>query len=102
MAFNAKRNLLNPKFEGYKLDLISQEDSVVRYDLKYLPTQATVSGQSPLAFQEVQSRITHNHIAAANEGGRAVYVDAEFNVVLIELNKVSKKSPQHRFAQLFI
>jgi hypothetical protein len=86
--FIPNRSLLNPKFEGYRLDPVSQEASVAHYDLVYQPTQATVSGRSPLSFQEVQSRITHNHVAVAPEGGRALYVDAEFRVVLITVDLV--------------
>jgi hypothetical protein len=87
--FTPNRSLLNPKFEGYKLDPISQEATVTRYNLDYRPTQKTISGRSPLSFQEVQSRITHNHLAVATEGGRALYVDAEFRVVLIDVDLAS-------------
>ncbi|KAJ7505342.1 hypothetical protein B0H11DRAFT_1795981, partial [Mycena galericulata] len=81
-----KRNLLNPKFEGYKLDVIAQENCVARYNLQYIATQATISTHAHLSFQEVQSRITHNHISMAPDGSRAVYVDAELRVILVDLN----------------
>jgi hypothetical protein len=87
--FAPKRTLLNPKFEGYKLDLVNQEDVVARYPLEYKPTQATVSGRSTFSFQEVQSRITHNHLAVWSEAGRAIYVDSDARVIAIDIDAVS-------------
>ncbi|KAJ6512255.1 hypothetical protein C8R47DRAFT_691375 [Mycena vitilis] len=83
--FTTKRSLANPKFEGYKLDPIDQDLCAARYNLQYTLTQATVSTHSPLSFHEVQSRITHNHIAVAPDGARAVYVDAQYRVILVDL-----------------
>ncbi|KIY45613.1 hypothetical protein FISHEDRAFT_76459 [Fistulina hepatica ATCC 64428] len=34
----------------------------------------------------MQSRITHNHLSVVNGGGRAVYIDSSFAVILIELD----------------
>ncbi|KAH9480304.1 NudC domain-containing protein 1 [Psilocybe cubensis] len=82
-SFKANRSLLNPKFEGYKLEPIYQEQAVARYKLSRRPTQATASGKVPLTFQEMRSRITHNHLTVDSETGRAIYVDEEFNVCLI-------------------
>jgi hypothetical protein len=87
--FATERSLLNPKFEGYKLDAIDQENSVARYSLQYPLTQATVSTHSPLSFHEVQSRITHNHISVAPHGSKAVYVDSQYRVILVEVDLVS-------------
>ena len=88
-TFKPDRSLLNPKFEGYKLDLIAQEDAVVRFNLEHKPTQSTASGRSPLSFQEVQSRITHNHLVIAGEGRRGLYIDAEHKVIVLDLAEVS-------------
>ncbi|KIJ62565.1 hypothetical protein HYDPIDRAFT_135637 [Hydnomerulius pinastri MD-312] len=82
--FTPNRSLLNPKFEGYKLQLLSQ-DNVFRYNLQYKPTQAATSGRSPLSFQEVQSRITHNHLALSPKKGRGLYVDANHQVVVVDV-----------------
>ncbi|KAF8635896.1 hypothetical protein AX15_000075 [Amanita polypyramis BW_CC] len=84
-SLNIQRSLLNPKFEGYRLELLPQDEAVVRYDLPYKPTQATVSGKMPLTFQEVQSRITHNHLALSSETDQAVYVDSANRLILIDL-----------------
>jgi hypothetical protein len=88
-TFTPTRSLLNPKFESYRFDPIVQEDVVVRYDLEHKPTQAIASGKSPLSFQEAQSRITHNHLSVASSGGRALYVDSEYKVIVIDLDLVS-------------
>lgn len=88
--FHTDRSLLNPKFEGYKLHVIPQEEAVLQFPLANRPTQAATSGKVPLVFQEVQSRITHNHLAVHSESGRAVYVDADYHVILVELGQVSQ------------
>ncbi|KAG6841988.1 hypothetical protein C0991_004479 [Blastosporella zonata] len=85
-VFKPNRTLLNPKFEGYKLDPVLQEELVARFPLQFKPTQATVSGKSPLSFQEVQSRITHNHLTICAESGSALYVDSSFNVILVNID----------------
>lgn len=86
--FRTDRSLLNPKFEGYKLSIISQEEAVAQFPLVNRPTQVVTSGKVPFAFQEVQSRITHNHLAVYNGSGRAVYIDAEYSIILIDLDWV--------------
>ncbi|KAF9221631.1 hypothetical protein BS17DRAFT_757667 [Gyrodon lividus] len=86
--FTPTRSLLNPKFEGYKLHLLEQDDIVRRYDLPYKTTQASTYGKSPLTLQEVQSRITHNHFALSTTNGRGIYVDAHHQVVLVDLGDV--------------
>ncbi|RDB18017.1 NudC domain-containing protein 1 [Hypsizygus marmoreus] len=84
--FTPSRSLLNPKFEGYKLDPISQADVVARFPLQYKPTQATISGKTSFSFQEIQSRVTHNHIAVCSDAGRALYVDSDSRVILIDID----------------
>lgn len=88
-TFAPNRSLLNPKFEGYKLDPVPQENIVIRHRLQYIATQATASTKATLSFQDVQSRITHNHLAISTEGTRALYIDAEYNVVAIHVDPVS-------------
>ncbi|KAI5122789.1 hypothetical protein M0805_000133 [Coniferiporia weirii] len=86
--FPTNRGLLNPKFEGYKLALLNQDDLVASFPLSAHPTQANVSGRvkTPLSFEEVQSRITHNHLAIAHDGQSALYIDDELNVVQVVVN----------------
>ena len=84
-CFRPNRALLNPNFEGYRLEPISQAQTVRRYALSRRPTQATTSTGFPLAFEEMRSRITHNHLCVDSDSGLAVYVDDEFNVCLISV-----------------
>ncbi|KAL5501499.1 hypothetical protein ACEPAH_8759 [Sanghuangporus vaninii] len=86
--FVTNRSLLNPKFEGYKLSPLAQDDHVSRFPLTARPTQANVSGRSrtPLSFEEMQSRITHNHLAISHDSRSAVYVDDDLNVIRVGLN----------------
>ncbi|KAF9037897.1 hypothetical protein BDZ89DRAFT_1100483 [Hymenopellis radicata] len=86
--FTSRRELLNPFFEGYRLSIIPQEDAVSRCNLAdHAATQSTVSNKILLTFKEMQSRIAHNHLASL--GKQAVYVDAEFNLIAIDLEPVS-------------
>jgi hypothetical protein len=87
--FHLDKSLSNPKFEGYKLHIIPQEDAVLQLPIANRLTQAATSGRVLLTFQEVQSRITHNHLAVHSESGRAVYIDADYNVTLVEFGQVS-------------
>ena len=86
--FTPTRALLNPKFDGYKLDTAPHAQSSV--SLPYPLSQTAKSG-TLLTFQEVQSRIRHNHLTVWPEGeggegeGRAVYVDEEMRVVGISI-----------------
>ncbi|KAF5315156.1 hypothetical protein D9619_007212 [Psilocybe cf. subviscida] len=82
-SFPTKRTLLNPKFDGYRLDPIPQDRAVSRFNLSRKPTQSTTSGKTPLSFQEMRSRITHNHLTVDAESGNAIYVDEDFNVCLL-------------------
>lgn len=62
---------------------------MARYPLEYKPTQATVSGRSTFSLQEIQSRITHNHLAVWSKAGRAVYVDSDARVIAVDIDAVS-------------
>lgn len=94
--FHPDKSLLNPKFEGYKLHL-SQETSVLQFPLISRSTQVATSGKVPFVFQEVQSRITHNHLVVHGESGRAVYVDTEYHVIFVDLGQVNNYSSWFRF-----
>ena len=87
--FTPDRALLNPRFDGYKFSPLEYEDVASRYPLEHKLTQTNVSGRAPLSFQEVQSRVTHNHLAVCSQTRRAAYVDAELRVVGFDLDEVS-------------
>ncbi|KZP33603.1 hypothetical protein FIBSPDRAFT_1036140 [Athelia psychrophila] len=42
-----------------------------------------------MSMQEVQSRITHNHLAMASQERRALYIDAELRVILIDIDETT-------------
>jgi hypothetical protein len=96
MAFKANKSLINPNFEGYKLSLIPQEEAVLHYALPANATQATTSGKIPLSFQEMQSRITHNHLSVDSETNQAMYVDKDYRVHLIHFRTVCCHLLLHR------
>lgn len=87
-TFDPNRALLNPKFEGYKLNAIDQDDVLARFPLPHAVSQSTTAGKSPLSFQEVQSRIRHNHLALGSEG-RSAYIDSKLRVIEIVVGTVS-------------
>ena len=94
--FKPNRSLLNPKFEGYKFNPLPRDDPTRRYGLQYKPSQtnASASGSTqPMSFQEVQSRITHNHLTVRQNSALGVYVDAEHRVIGVTIDPVSS----HRF-----
>lgn len=87
--FAPRRSLLNPKFEHYKLQPLEEDEILTRYPLVHHPSQVAVSGKSPLSFEEVSSRITHNHLTVLSEYGLATYVDKYMKIVLVNLNEAS-------------
>jgi len=89
MSFQPKRQLLNPKFDGYKLYPVSEADAVASFQLPGSGiSQSTVSPQSHLFFPEVQSRIRHNHLAIAQDNKSICYIDKDGQVILITLDEV--------------
>ncbi|KAI0632103.1 hypothetical protein C8Q77DRAFT_1074185 [Trametes polyzona] len=90
-TFSPNRSLLNPKFDGYKFAPLEYDEVTAHYPLEHRPTQTNVSGRAPLSFQEVQSRVLHNHLAVCAQSRRAVYVDAELRVVAADVDEASLK-----------
>ena len=94
--FKPNRSLLNPKFEGYKFYPLPQDDLTHRYVLQYKPTQTNASAShstQPMTFQEVQSRITHNHLTVKSGSAVGVYVDADYRVIGVTADPVSECVP---------
>ncbi|KAI0300295.1 hypothetical protein BC826DRAFT_1090322 [Russula brevipes] len=85
-TLHPNRSLLNPKFDGYRLDPISSEDSVTRHVLEHMAVQASVSGRHHFSFQEAESRIRHNHLTVSLDGAQAVYIDMDLRVILVRLD----------------
>jgi hypothetical protein len=77
--FTPSRPLLNPQFEGYKL---SFRPSLGLRHIQ-LPHRATQSrtGTHALGFQQVASRVRHNHLAVGDDG--ALYVAEDGSVVIV-------------------
>lgn len=87
-TLHANRSLLNPKFDGYKLDPISSEDTIARHPLEHVATQASASGRHHFSFQEAESRIRHNHLTVSPDGTQIVYIDADLRVISVRLDHV--------------
>ncbi|KAF5369377.1 hypothetical protein D9758_002672 [Tetrapyrgos nigripes] len=82
--FTVNRKLLNSNFEGYKLDLVDQDQVISRFPLELGASQSTISSRTLLSFQEVQSKISHNHLAVSPEN-YAIYVDEAYRVIQISI-----------------
>ncbi|TCD66614.1 hypothetical protein EIP91_001124 [Steccherinum ochraceum] len=76
--FEPTRSLLNPKFEGYKLDALDQDKLISRFPLQHALSQTTLSGRVPLSFQEIQ---TSGQDLPQREYPSAVFLDEETLVV---------------------
>ena len=93
--FRLNRSLLNPKFEGYKFNPLPQDNLTCRYGLQYKPSQINASASRstpPMSFQEVQSRITHNHLTVGPNPALGVYMDAEHRVIGVTIDPVSERT----------
>jgi hypothetical protein len=86
--FSPIRKLLNPNFEGYRFEPIDEAEVVTQYSLEYKATQAALSGRSSSSFQEVQSRIRHNHLTVDDNARRALYVDESLRLIAVDLEPV--------------
>lgn len=89
LSFNPVRELLNPKFETYHLQVPSDPNTTSLHPLpapgiklRALPEHARLS------FSEVQARVRHNHLSVGM-AGECVYVDGDLGVVAITLDEVS-------------
>jgi hypothetical protein len=94
--FELNRSLLNPKFEGYKFNPLPQDNLTHQYGLQYKPSQTNTSASGstqPMSFQEVQSRITHNHLTVRKNPALGVYVDTDHRMIGVTIDPVSS----HRF-----
>ncbi|RPD62409.1 hypothetical protein L226DRAFT_504266 [Lentinus tigrinus ALCF2SS1-7] len=90
-TFTPDRSLLNPRFDGYKFSPLEHDEVTAHYPLDHKLSQTNVSGRNPLSFQEVQSRVTHNHLAVCSQTRRAAYVDAELRVIGVDLDEATLK-----------
>ena len=91
--FELNRSLLNPKFEGYRFNPLPQDNLTHRYGLQYKPSQTNAPASrssQPMSLQEVQSRITHNHLTVKPGSGLGVYVDSQHRVIGVTIDPVSE------------
>lgn len=93
--FVPNKALLNPKFEGYKLDPLDSDSCVFEYALPGEgATQSTVRSTAQLysqpTFQEVRNRIRHNHLSPARVGGQTGYIDKSGTFVIAAFDFVSR------------
>jgi hypothetical protein len=80
--FTPIRTLLNPQFEGYKLSF-SPSPRLQHIPLHRQATQSR-TGINARGFQEVASRVRHNHLEVG--GNKAMYVAEDGSVVLVSLD----------------
>ncbi|KAF9783227.1 hypothetical protein BJ322DRAFT_142228 [Thelephora terrestris] len=101
--FKLNRSLLNSKFEGYRFNPLPQDNLTRRHGLQYKPSQTNTSASrslQPMSFQEVQSRITHNHLAVRPGSALGVYVDAEYRVIGVTVEPTALQPTFYIIAEL--
>ncbi|SCV70631.1 BQ2448_3393 [Microbotryum intermedium] len=93
-SFSTKRELLNPKFESYKLTSPPAGSTAVSFALPE-PGLAvrTFPDHTRLSYHQVQHRARHNHLYAGLDGD-AVYIDAAGRVLAIELDQYTQHAPK--------
>ncbi len=88
LSFPTTRELLNPKFESYKLEIPSDPTVAVAYTLPSSGLKLrTIPDHARLSFAEVQARVRHNHLSAGMNG-EVVYLDGEMGVIAITMANV--------------
>src|SRR5437764_12508586 len=93
VPLNPNRDLLNVKFEGYKLKLFDDKKHLKFYNLP--PPGVSISkipSNSKLSYKEIQSRIHFNHLFCGfeinDDKATCFYFDLEDRLILIEYDKV--------------
>ncbi|GBB90740.1 hypothetical protein RclHR1_01780007 [Rhizophagus clarus] len=99
------RNLLNPKFEGYKLKVFDENSQLIQFQLP-LPAITTpkIPTNSKLSYKEIQNRIHFNHLFKGfeiNKGkGICFYFDSENFVTLAEYEPATSNVVTHRLLKI--
>ncbi|PWN90110.1 hypothetical protein FA10DRAFT_301392 [Acaromyces ingoldii] len=88
MAFAAKRALLNPRFEAYRLIDDDDGDASSRVVEQSFPLPGSTfssssSAAAPLGYKELKDRSRHPHLAAGARPNQAAYIDGNGFVVLV-------------------
>ncbi|KAI8142198.1 hypothetical protein BJV82DRAFT_645005 [Fennellomyces sp. T-0311] len=104
--FAPDKQLLNAKFEGYKLTPLDEQERVTRVKLpnecdlkihKILPNHR-------MGFRDLQARVRFNHLAygfpLSNNEGCAFYVDPEYQVIRVRYSKDTKDTQFQPIVQL--
>ncbi|CAI2190865.1 17357_t:CDS:2, partial [Funneliformis geosporum] len=99
------RDLLNPKFEGYKLKVFDENSRLLHFQL---PPPGIKLSKIPtnlkLSYKEIQSRSHFNHLFKGfetKERGICFYFDSENFVILIEYDRViSNDAVTHRLLKI--
>ncbi|KAF8927255.1 hypothetical protein EDD21DRAFT_364146 [Dissophora ornata] len=109
------RSLLNPKFEGYKLDFL--EESRQHFVPIGAPGPGVVVPKLPsatkLSYRQIQSRIRHNHLhpgwnsfkpakggSSNARGGVLFAIDEDFMLIALQYEKTASRLRSKRLLQI--
>lgn len=90
-----KPELLNPKFEGYKLKPFSEISSLIRAELAENNIQVfnDTKGDLRMGFRELQARIRYSQLIQGypldDNRGSSFCIDKDYNLHLIVFDKVT-------------
>ncbi|KDE02867.1 hypothetical protein MVLG_06612 [Microbotryum lychnidis-dioicae p1A1 Lamole] len=94
LSFSTRRELLNPKFESYKLTSPPAGSSSLSFALPEPGLGVrTLADHTRLSYHQVQYRARHSHLYPGLDGD-AVYIDAAGRVLAIEFGQAVEHGPK--------
>ncbi|CAG8528924.1 6258_t:CDS:2 [Ambispora leptoticha] len=97
------RNLLNPKFEGYRLNIFDDEKHLLRVPLPEPGINIPkVPVNANLSYNEMHSLVHYNHLFAGFTAdiGNALYFDSELQIILVEYDLIKDSIIMHPLIKL--
>jgi CS domain len=84
-----EKKLLFPKFQSYKLQNYSEEDSLSRIALPASPSRPVLPNNARVGFSEVQVRTSWNHLTQGWQNESVLYVSTSGEIVRIKDGQAS-------------
>src|SRR3954471_17303754 len=97
IPFVPDRQHLNPKFEGYKLQLFPEDTNLRRV---VLPKPGVNIPQIPASTNLPFRALHFNYLFNGYHDGCALYIDSESVVTMVDIDLKSKATQFHKLVQL--
>ncbi|GAO52001.1 CS-domain-containing protein [Saitoella complicata NRRL Y-17804] len=96
----AKKELLNPHFNGYKFASFNDRDNLITQELELPPYRPTLPVGARVPYSEVRVRTQWEFLTPGWEKGSAWYVAAEGEVVRVAWNSDNRKTSSSVVARI--